>query len=199
MMLSLLPEDLELEFESLAGSQADALSAALEGPSPYNGSLPFAVELRVHLDVVDDDFVATIKKPGDGAVVQVSNAIGFPRELALCLAAHQLLGLEKHETLAELTSDLANYGYRFISMPTGAARGLTETVLLLADPISELDAALQLGAEPAYIYDLLDGGADPMRLHVRFGRPYQVARLKSLGPRPDYAEVVEYMRAFGAH
>lgn len=196
-MRSLLSEDLELE--SLAGSQADAFSAALKGPSPYNGTLPFAVELRLHCDVIDDDFVATVRQPGKGVVVQVSNPLGFPRELALCHAANKLLGLEVHDTLAELTSDLANFGYRFVSVPTGAVRGLTENVLFMADPVSELDAAVNLEADPEYIYDLLDGGADPMRLHIMLGRPYQVARLKALGPRPDYEPVVEYMRALGAH
>ncbi len=198
-MFSLTPTDVELEFESLAGGQADAFSTALKGPSPYNGSLPFAVELHLHADVVDDEFVTTIKRPGMGVVVQVTNPLGFPRELALCIAAHKVLGLKKLEVLAELTEELANFGYRFVSVPTGASRGLTENVLLMADPVSELDAALHLGAEPAYIYDLLDGGADPMRLHVMLGRPYQVAQLLSLGPRPDYADVADYMRALGAH
>ena len=198
-MLSLIPEDVELEFATLAGSHVDTLSAALDGPSPYNGALPFAVELHLHQDVVDDDFLVTVKRPGHGVVMQVSNPLGFPRELALCLAAHKLLGMKKLETLRELTSELANLGYRFVSVPTGAARGLTENIMLMADPITELSAALELGADPEYILGLLDGGADPMRLHIMLGRPYQVARLKSLGVRPDYVAVVEYMRALGAH
>lgn len=199
-MRLLMPDDVELEFASLAGSHVDTLSAALEGPSPYNGALPFAVELHLHQDVVDDDFLVTVKQPGKGVVVQVSNPLGFPRELALCLASQKLLSLtKKMETLRELTSALANLGYRFVSVPTGAARGLTENIMFMADPITELAAALELGADPDYILGLLDGGADPMRLHIMFGRPFQVARLKSLGVRPDYAEVVEYMRALGAH
>jgi hypothetical protein len=71
------------------------------------------------------------------------------------------------KTLAKATGELANYGYRFVSFPTGSIRGHTETVSIMADSISELDAALKLGSDPECIYDLLDAGADPMRHHIK--------------------------------
>lgn len=189
----------ELEFEAVGGVHADALGAAFKG-SPYDGTLPFLVELHVHCRVIDDDFVVAIERPGAGGeVVSVSSPHGFPRDVAVCRGVATVLGLKVHDTMAKLTRELANFGYRFIATPTGGARGFTEELLLIADPITELDAALALGAEPGYIFDLLDAGADPMRLHIKYGRPYQVARLMSLGIRPDYLQVVEYMRACGAH
>jgi len=45
---------------------------------------------------------------------------------------------------------------------------------------------------------LLDGGADPMRCHIRYGRPFEVARILA-NMRDDYKEVVAYMRGYGAH
>lgn len=196
-MRCLMPD--ELEFEAVGNAQADALSSAIEGPSPYNGTLPFAIELHLYQSVIDDDFVATIKKPGGEVVAQVFNPLGFPRERAICEAAAVLLGFEGYEELAELSPDLADYGYRLLITPTGIFRGLSDKLLIMADPIAELDAALQLGSLPDYIYDLLDGGADPMRHHIKFGKPYHVASKLAASTRPDYAEVVAYMRAFGAH
>lgn len=189
----------ELEFEAVGGGKADELSAALDGKSPYNGTLPFAVELHLHQSVIDDDFVVTINKPGGDKVVQVFNPIGFHRERAICEASSAILGTDAYEELVDLTPALAERGYRLIITPTGVFRGLSDKLLFMADPISELDAALQLDAEPDYIYDLLDGGADPMRHHVKFGKPFHVAMKKASASRPEYSEVVAYMRAFGAH
>jgi hypothetical protein len=76
--------------------------------------------------------------------------------------------------------------------------GHVSTHVIVADSICPLDAALQLRSDPELIYDLLDGGADPMRRHVKFGQPYQVALALSCS-RPQYLEVVYYMRAYGAH
>lgn len=196
-MRCLMPD--ELEFEAIGAAQADELSAAIEGSSPYNGTLPFAIELHLHQSVIDDDFVVTITKPGGDKVVQVFNPIGFHRERAICTAASNLLGVDPYEELVELTPALADLGYRLIITPTGIFRGLSDKLLFMADPISELDAALQLGAEPDYIYELLDGGADPLRHHVKFGKPYHAAMKLASSRRPDYAEVVAYMRAYGAH
>lgn len=196
-MRCLMPD--ELEFEAIGAAKADELSAALEGKSPYNGSLPFAVELHLHQTVIDDDFVVTINKPGGDKVVQVFNPIGFHRERAICESASAILGVDPYEELVELTPALAELGYRLIITPTGVFRGLSDKLLFMADPISELDAALQLGAEPDYIYDLLDGGADSMRHHVKFGKPFHAALRQASGSHPEYSEVVAYMRAFGAH
>lgn len=60
------------------------------------------------------------------------------------------------DELPGLTGELANYGYRYIKKESGAIRGHTDTVMLLADSISELDAALKLDSDPELIYDLLD-------------------------------------------
>lgn len=194
----LMPDD-ELEFEAVGAAKADELSMALDGDSPYNGKLPFAVELHLYQSVIDDDFVVTIKKPGGEHVAQVFNPLGFHREYAICEAAAVLLGLTGYEELVDLTPALAELGYRLIIAPTGVFRGLSDNVLFMADPISELDAAIQLGAETEYIYDLLDGGADPMRHHVKFGKPFHAAMRQAAGSYPGYSEVVAYMRACGAH
>lgn len=186
----------ELVFEGI-GSAVDQLSATLSGPSPYNGSLPFVVELDVFCTVVDDEFVVTVRN-GTGVVAQVNNVTTFAKEQALCKAVQAVLAVDMPDELPRLTGELANYGYRYISKATGTAPGHTETVMLLADSISELDAALKLGSAPEYIYRLLDGGADPMRPHIKYGRPYEVARLLAYR-RADYEHVVAYMRAVGAH
>ncbi len=197
-MLEVLDELIdELVFEPVPGVLAETLSATLAGPSPYNGSLPFAFVLEVFYEVVDDKFVVSIRQDDD-LVSRITSPFSFEREAALCAATASLLGAEPHGTLAKLTGDLANYGYRFLSLPTGILRGHTETVTIVADAISELDAALKLESDPECIYDLLDGGADPMRRHIKFGRPFEVARILA-HMREDYKEVVAYMRGYGAH
>lgn len=143
---------------------ADKLSATLTGPSPHNGSLPFAFVLEVFSEAVDDKFVVSIRRDSD-LVSRITSPFSFERETALCEATASLLGAEPHSTLAKLTGDLANYGYRFLSLPTGMLWGHTETVTIVADASSELDAALKLESDPEYIYHLLDGGADSMRHH----------------------------------
>lgn len=182
---------------SVCHSVADELLATLSGPSPYNGSLPFVVEFEVFCAVVDDEFVVTVRYGAD-VVARVSNVTTFAKEPAICQAVQSVLGVDMPDELPRLTGELANYGYRYISKASGAVRGHTETVMLLADSISELDAALKLDSDPEFIYDLLDAGADPMRRHIKFGRPFEVARLRAY-MRADYADVVAYMRALGAH
>jgi len=167
--------------------------------SPYNGTMPSEVVLNVHQEVVADNFVVSVMQPDGGLVAQLSDRLEFVRDLAVCCGVSEALSIPTQKTVAAMTAEIANFGYRFIERPTGATRGLTEQILLLADAVTELDAALRLGAEPDYIFDLLDGGADPMRPHVKMGRPYEVALLKAMGPRPDYWSVVEYMRACGAY
>jgi len=175
---------------------ADKLSSTFTGSSPYTGSLPFSLVLEVFCEVFDDDFVVSIRQ--DSILVgRVASPFGFEREAALCKSIGALLGVT-HSTLAKLTGDLANYGYRFLSLPTGMSRGHSETVTVIADAISELDAALKLDSDPECIYDLLDAGADPMRHHIKYGRPFEVARIMA-HMRADYADVVAYMRACGAH
>lgn len=185
------------ELEPIGTTMADKLSSTFTGSSPYTGSLPFDFELVVRCDVFDDDFVVTVRQGSDVAA-RISSPFGFAREAALCEAIGSILGMPPSETLAKATRDLANYGYRFISFPTGSVRGLTETITVMADRISELDAALKLDSDPECIYDLLDGGADPMRHHIKYGRPFEVARIKA-HMRADYEDVVAYMRACGAH
>lgn len=187
----------ELVFEPIGALLADKLSSTFTGSSPYTGSLPFSFVLEVFCEVFDDDFVVSIRQ--DSTLVgRVTSPFGFEREAALCKAIGSLLGATPHSTLATLTGDLANYGYRFLSLPTGMPRGHTETVTVIADAISELDAALKLESDPECIFDLLDAGADPMRRHIKYGRPFEVARILAY-MRADYAEVVAYMRASGAH
>lgn len=138
--------------------------------SPYNGSLPFVVELDVFCTVVDDEFVVTVRNGLDVAA-QVSNVTTFPKEQVICQAVQTVLGVDMPDELPELTSELANYGYRYITKERGAVRaGGTQTVMLLADNISELDAALKLDSDPEFIYDLLGLGAALNRRHVRFGQ-----------------------------
>jgi hypothetical protein len=186
----------ELAFEGV-GSVVDQLSATLSGPSPYNGSLPFVVELEVFCTVVDDEFIVTVRN-GPDVAARVANWLGFAKDQAICQAVQSALGINMPDELPGLTGELANYGYRYISKATGAVRGHTATVMLLADSITELDAALKLDSDPGSIYDLLDAGADPMRHHIKFGRPFEVARLRAYR-RADYEDVVAYMRALGAH
>lgn len=178
-------------------NKVDELSATLSGPSPYNGSLPFVVELEVFCTVVDDEFVVSVRNGADVAA-RVTNWLGFAKDRAICQAVQAVLGVDMPDELPGLTRELANYGYRYISKATGAVRGHTETVMLFADSISELDAALKLDSDPEFIYDLLDAGADPMRHHIKYGRPFEVARLRAY-MRADYEDVVAYMRALGAH
>lgn len=193
----MVDELLDLDFDALGGEHADALSSALEGPSPYNGSLPYAVEMVVFYTVVDDDFVVQVRRPSGAVLSRIASPVGFNREAALCWSIAGALKMDVHDALADTTSAAAALGYRFISKPTGAVRGHVEDVLLIADPISELDAALQLGADPDHIYDMLDAGANPSRAHIKFGRPLSVAA-RIAERRPDYEEVVAYMRACGA-
>ena len=176
---------------------ADKLSSTFTGASPYTGSLPFDFELVVRCDVFDDNFVVTVRQ-GDDVVARISSPFGFEREAALCEAIGSILGMLPWETLAKATGDLANYGYRFISFQTGSVRGHTETITIIADSISELDAALKLDSDPECIFDLLDAGGDPMRHHIKYGRPFEVARIRA-HMRADYEDVVAYMRACGAH
>lgn len=187
----------ELEFEAVGSELSDAFCDTVTGKSPYNGTLPFVVELKVYYAVVDDEFVVTVRH-GREVVAQVSSMLTFVRDLALCIAAQNTLKVDMPDALADMTSEIANYGYRFISTPTGLFRGHVETVLLMADSISELDAAMKLGSDPECVYSLIDAGADPMRHHIKFGRPYEVAQLLAYR-RDDYWGVVEYMRAAGAH
>lgn len=187
----------EMVPEPICTTMADKLSSTFTGSSPYTGSLPFDFELVVRCEVFDDDFVVTVRQGSDVAA-RVSSPFGFAREAALCEAIGSILGMPPWKTLAKATGDLANYGYRFISFPTGSIRGHTETVSIMADSISELDAALKLGSDPECIYDLLDAGADPMRHHIKYGRPFEVARILA-HMRADYADVVAYMRGYGAH
>jgi hypothetical protein len=185
------------QFEPGIGLRVEQLSASISGKSPYNGSLPFVVELEVYCTVVDDEFVVTVRN-GPDVAARVSNVTRFAKEPAICQAVQALLGIDMPDELPRLTGELANYGYRYIKKESGAVRGHTETVMLLADSISELDAALKLDSDPASIYDLLDAGADPMRHHIKYGRPFEVARLRAY-MRADYEDVVAYMRALGAH
>lgn len=197
-MLEVLDELIdELVFETVDSVLADKLSATFTEPSPYSGSLPFAFVLEMFCEVVDDKFVVSIRRDSD-LVGRVTSPFSFEREAALCEAIASVLAAAPHSTLAKLTADLANYGYRFLSLPTGMHRGHTETVTVMADAISELDAALKLESDPECIFDLLDAGADPMRRHIKFGRPFEVARILAL-MRDDYKEVVAYMRGHGAH
>jgi hypothetical protein len=187
----------DLGLEPIGTTLAQKLSSTFTGSSPYTGSLPFDFELVVRCEVFDDNFVVTVRQGGDVAA-RTSSPFGFEREAALCEAIGSILGMPPWKTLAKATGDLANYGYRFISFPTGSVRGHTETITVIADSISELDAALKLESDPECIFDLLDGGADPMRRHIKYGRPFEVARILAY-MRDDYNEVVAYMRACGAH
>lgn len=187
----------DLVLEPIGTTMAENLSSTFTSSSPYTGSLPFDFELVVRCDVFDDDFVVTVRQGSDVAA-RISSPFGFAREAALCEAIGVILGMPPWETLAKATGDLANLGYRFISFPTGAVRGHTETITVMADSISELDAALKLDSDPEYIFDLLDAGADPMRHHIKYGRPFEVARIRA-HMRADYEDVVAYMRACGAY
>lgn len=182
----------------MGGGQLELLGKAMKGKSPYNGSMPSEVTLNVHQEVVADNFVVSVMQPDGGLVAQLSDRLAFARDLAVCCGVCEALGVPTQKTVTAMSAEIANFGYRFVERSTGATRGLTERLLLIADVVTELDAALRLGAEPDYIFGLLDGGADPMRPHVMMGRPYEVALLKAMGPRPDYWSVVEYMRACGA-
>ncbi|QTB79298.1 hypothetical protein J3L14_17805 [Burkholderia pseudomallei] len=187
----------ELDFESVGGALADSFSESISGKSPYNGTLPFGLEFRVGNYVIDDVFVVTVTDE-KGTVIRRESPGRFERDAALCEAISGAIESEHYAELSDSTASLAARGYRFISTETGLARGHVETVTLIADPISELDAALQLNSEPEYIYDLLDSGADAMRHHIAFGRPYDVA-IKLAKSRADYEEVTAYMRGYGCH
>jgi hypothetical protein len=154
----------ELEFEAVGGELADRLSENIDGKTHTTGALPFAVEPHVFCTVADDEFVVTVMK-SDKTVARV-RAPRFHQDLAMCQAVSNVFGSELPHELRELTAALADYGYRYIAKETGELRGHTETVLLMADNISELDAALSIDSEPDYLYDLLDGGADPLRNHI---------------------------------
>jgi hypothetical protein len=198
MELSMVRDEIDdLVLEPIGTTLAHKLSSTFTSSSPYTGSLPFDFELVVRCDVFDDDFVVTVRQGSDVAA-RISSPFGFAREAALCEAIGFILGMPPWKTLAKATGDLANYGYRFTSFPTGSIRGHTETIIVMADRISELDAALKLDSDPECIYDLLDAGADPMRRHIKYGRPFEVARIKA-HMRADYEDVVAYMRACGAH
>lgn len=190
-------EETGREPQTADGTMADELCLNIDGKSPYNGSLPFVVELDVFCTVVDDEFVVTVRN-GPDVAARVANWLGFAKDQAICQAVQTVLGVDMPDELPGLTAELANYGYRYIVKESGAVRGHTATVMLLADSISELDAALKLDSDPEFIYDLLDAGADPMRRHIKFGRPFEVARLRAY-MRADYEDVVAYMRALGAH
>ena len=187
----------DLEFEAVGSVLADRWIATITGPSPYNGSLPFGFELRVSCDVFDDIFTVSVRH-GTDLVARVTSPTHFNREPAICQAIGKLLGMAPWATLPKTTRELANLGYRFISIETGVYRGHTETITILADTISELDAALKLNCDPDCIYDVLDAGADPMRQHITYGRPMEVAKIRQ-HIREDYQEVLAYMRAYGAY
>ncbi|MEM8516303.1 hypothetical protein [Janthinobacterium sp. CAN_S7] len=187
----------DLLFEPIGTTLAIKLSSTFTGLSPYTGSLSFDFELVVHCDVFDDNFVVTVWK-GGAAAARISSPFGFSRDAALCEAIGAALGTAPRDTLAQTTRKLADYGYRVLSFETGAIRGHTETITVMADRISELDAALKLDIHPECIYDLLDAGSDPMRHHIKYGRPFEAARIKAR-MRADYEDVVAYMRACGAH
>lgn len=190
------------DFDTLGGPLVDEFERTLTGKSPYLGTLPWLLSFEVHEERVGGCWVTTLREEDGTVLVQVENESMCPTGVALLQYVDELLELKPPHQLRsakEMRERLAETGYRLVPNPTGRRLGHTSTHVIVADSISQLDAALQLRADPELIYDLLDAGADPMRHHVKYGQPYQVA-LALAGTRPEYLEVVYYMRAtHGAH
>jgi len=189
------------EFDTLGGPLVDTLESTFADPSPYRGTLPWVTTFKVHEAREDGRCVVTVTEEDGTELVRIEDDARFQTLPAIFTRIEELLGLEpphQFRSVKELRARLASKGYRWTTHPTGRTLGHVSTHTLVADSISELDAALQLRAAPETLYDIIDAGADPMRCHVIFGTPYTVA-MALAGTRPDYWEVVFYMRAHGAY
>lgn len=196
-MLDTDTAEFELEFASICGPLSDEFSSKVSGPSPYNGTMPFAFVLEVFFEYVDGEYVTRVLE--DGNLISQSFASSHYRRdstlrNAIAVKTRTMPGKDLDATIEAI----GDRGYRFNSIVTGAPYGHVETVTLIADAVSELDAALQLGSDPEHIYDLLDAGADVNREHAQFGKPLKVAK-HIAKTRPDYEDVVGYMHACGAY
>lgn len=190
----------DLDYDTIGGALVDEFERTLSGNSPYLGTLPWVVSFEVHEERVDGRYVSTVREEDSTQLVRLESDSRFPTLEAIFTRVEQLLCIEQNQlhSAKEMRERLAELGYRLIAHATGRTLGHVSTHTLVADSISQLDAALQLRVDPDVIYDLLDAGADPLRQHVKFGQPYQQALLLA-NTRPAYAPVVDYMRALGAH
>lgn len=182
-------------------SLVEVLTRTLIGKSPYLGSLPWVVRFEVHEAREDGSWVTNLLEEDGTELVRLVDDFRCPTLQALFQRVEQLLNIDAPDWIRsarEMHQRLADAGYRFATHATGRTLGHVSSHVIVADSISPLDAALQLRSDPELIYDLLDGGADPMRPHVKYGQPYQVALALSRF-RPEYLEVVYYMRAYDAH
>jgi hypothetical protein len=189
------------EWEMAGGTLVDEFKRRLSGKSPYLGSLPWSVSFEVHEERVDGRWVTALREEDGAELVCLTDDFRCPTLQALFRRVELLLDIEAPDWIRsarEMRQRLADAGYRLVTHGTGRTLGHVSSHVIMADGISQLDAALQLRSDPEAIYDLLDAGADPMRPHVKFGVPYTVA-MALAGTRPEYWEVVFYMRAWGAH
>lgn len=192
-------ESYDVDFDCLGGELSSKFEQMLAGPNPYTGSIPWLVAVDVHQIVIDDEFVVKLTQPGrERALHSRKNSTRYELEETICEYLAPLCALPPCLYFTQLIDTAAAKGYRFLLKSTGLYRGLTHGAVLMADSISELDAALQLDSSIDTILDLLDAGHDPMRKHVTFGTPFDVAKRKAT-VRPEYNHVVSYMRACGAH
>lgn len=192
----------DLDLQPLGGPLADRLESMIEGPSPYNSRLPWSFQFMVHENMLDDLFVSSIQDEDGQPLLQLTSSSRFPTVDLILLHLSTVLQLEPPlESAGEIEDRLADLGYRWIVLSTGRSRGHVNTTTVVADPISELDAALQLNVDIDDVMDLLIEEEDStlvMRDHVKFSSPFRVAKLKGV-LTPKYREIVAYMRAMGAH
>lgn len=190
----------DLEFDTVGGQFVDEFERTLSGKSPYLGTLPWALSFEVHEEVIDGLFITTLREENGEAILRREHASRFQTLEALMSRVEMLLDLNSPflRDAVDMKERLAEHGYRMAAHLTGRKRGHVSTHTILADSISQLDAALLLESDPEVIFDLLDKDGDPLRAHVKFGTPYRAAQRLAIW-RPEYREVVNYMRAHGAH
>src|SRR6185312_1825097 len=99
-------EEIGTQEKATGARMTDQLCLSIDGKSPYNGSLPFMVELDVFCTVVDDEFVVTVRN-GAGVAAQVVNWLGFAKEQAICQAVQSTLGVDMPDELPRVTAELA--------------------------------------------------------------------------------------------
>lgn len=200
-MMTAVPGDymltIDFEYDTISGPVAAEYAEQLRGPSPYNGTLPWALKLAVSHHQVDDEYIASVRSSSGELVLSLYSWMCYPTEPCIDDAIASVLGIPGGD-YAPVRPRLAQLGYRLTETPTGASTGHVLDVVLFAEPISDLDAAIALESEPEPILDMLDEGADYMREHAMLGSPYSAA-MKKLTSVPAYADVIAYMRALGAH
>lgn len=187
----------DFEYDTTSGPVAAEYAEKLRGPSPYNGTLPWALKLQISNHQVGDEYIAAARTEAGELVTSLCSWMCHPTELCIEAALASILDIPSYD-VAPVFPRLAQLGYRVVQTETGSSTGHVLDVVMFAEPISDLDAAIALESEPGPILDMLDDGADYMRDHVMLGSPYHAA-LAKLNLVPAYADIVAYMRALGAH